>query len=355
MVECGETEKRFVDISRETISMLSLPAQLEAAIETALQNVPSSKWKSAATALSERYRTQRTGQEQSLARGADEVLGYAALIFPAAYAQLSGAMTATQARIPHWQPTSMLDIGSGPGTALWAATEQWPTLQKLVAWERESAFIELGRQLAKASDNTALCNATWQKVTIGSKLPNNIETYDLIVLGHVLNELPETLRKDIVTLAWQHCSGILLIVEPGTSAVFPIVKAMREYLLTLDAQTIAPCAHNLPCPLVNDWCHFPQRLERPSFQRRAKSASAGWEESKFSYAAMARFPADMPIWGRLIHQPHKLKHNVSLTVSSKNGIVNVEIPKSEREAFRNARKYEWGDTIVVVRQTSSDR
>lgn len=329
--------------------MLSLPSRLENAIETALQQVPSSKWKSAATALSERYRTQRTGQEHSLARGADEVLGYAAIIFPAAYAQLSGAMMATKARIQNWQPTSMLDIGSGPGTALWSATEQWPTLQKVVAWEREPAFIDLGRQLAQASENAALRDTLWQKVTIGGKLSNNIETFDLIVLGHVLNELPEMLRKDIVTLAWQHCSGILLIVEPGTSAAFPIVKAMREHLLTLDAQTIAPCAHNQSCPLVHDWCHFPQRLDRPSFQRRAKAASAGWEESKFSYAAMAHFSADTPVWGRLIHQPHKLKHNVSLSVSSKEGIVNLQIPKSAREAFRDASKYEWGDVIAEAR------
>ena len=97
--------------------MLSLPTQLENAIETALQRVPASQWKSTATTLSERYRTQRTGQEQSLARKPEEILGYAALILPAAYAQLSGAMAATGARVPSWQPTSMLDIGSGPGTA----------------------------------------------------------------------------------------------------------------------------------------------------------------------------------------------------------------------------------------------
>jgi ribosomal protein RSM22 (predicted rRNA methylase) len=124
--------------------------------------------------------------------------------------------------------------------------------------------------------------------------------------------------------------------------------ATRDYLLSLDANTLAPCAHNRPCPLLNDWCHFPQRLERPSFQRRAKSASAGWEESKFSYAAMARFSADTAIWGRLIHQPHKQKNAVSLNVSSIDGIVDVQVPKSNREAFRQASKYEWGDIIYPI-------
>ncbi|GER90368.1 ribosomal small subunit Rsm22 [Dictyobacter vulcani] len=325
--------------------MLSLPDQLEVAIEAALKDVPASKWKSTARAVSERYRTLRTGDEQSLARGAGDVLGYAAIIFPAAYAQLSGAMAAVKERVLDWQPKSLLDIGSGPGTALWAACEQWPSLQKMTAWEREPAFIQLGRQLVQQSTHPALKQTNWQRATIGGKLPALTEKYDLIVFGHVLNELPTALRKEIVTLAWQQCSGMILIVEPGTSAAFPIVKAMREYLLTLDARTVAPCAHDQPCPLVNDWCHFPQRLERPAFQRRAKEGTAGWEESKFSYAAMARFQADTPIWGRLIHQPHKTKRDATLTVSSTGGIVTAHILKSQREAFKQATDYKWGETL----------
>lgn len=334
--------------------MLSLPHQLESAIEVALQNVPTSKWKSVAKTLSERYRTHRSGNENSLARGTDEALGYAAIILPAAYAQLSGAMAAVKARVPNWQPASMLDIGSGPGTALWTATEHWSSLQKLTAWEREPAFIDLGRRLAKASERPALIQTDWQKILIGSKLPSQIEQYDLVVFGHVLNELPETVRKEIVARAWQQCSGVLLIVEPGTSSAFPIVKAMREYLLTLNAQTLAPCTHNKPCPLVNDWCHFPQRLERPSFQRQAKAASAGWEESKFSYAAMSRFPAEATIWGRLIHQPRKTKKDVHLTASSIDGIVDLAIPKHQRDAFRHAADYKWGDIIKDEHPNHSD-
>ena len=330
---------------KKDAAMLSLPYQLGMAIEAMLHRVPASRWKSVAKALSERYRTERTGTEHSLARGVDEALGYAAIILPAAYAQLSGAMAATKARIPDWKPVSMLDIGSGPGTALWAATEQWPSLQKLTAWERETAFIDLGRQLAQQSERETLMQTNWQKVTIGSRLSAQRDQYDLVVFGHVLNELPEATRREIVLFAWQHCSGVLLIVEPGTSITFPIVKEMRDYLLSLDARTVAPCVHNLTCPLINDWCHFPQRLNRPAFQRRAKEASAGWEESKFSYAAMARFSADSSAWGRLIHQPHKQKNLVRLTVSSIEGIAHPTILKSDREAFRTASKYEWGDVI----------
>jgi ribosomal protein RSM22 (predicted rRNA methylase) len=173
----------------------------------------------------------------------------------------------------------------------------------------------------------------------------NSPSYDLVVLGHVLNELSAPLQEAVTAFAWEHCRGVLLIVEPGTTAAFAVVRRLREYLLTRGATTLAPCAHDRACPLRNDWCHFPQRLNRPAFQRRAKEGSAGWEESKFSYAALARFPADHPIWGRLIHQPHPGKAGVTLTVSSRAGIVEAHAPKRDRARYREAGDYRWGDSL----------
>jgi ribosomal protein RSM22 (predicted rRNA methylase) len=332
--------------------MLSLPGDLESAIGEALLEVPSSQWMSQARALSERYRGERGEDRQPLARGKSAALGYAALVLPAAYAQLSGAMSALAERAPRWQPASILDIGSGPGTALWAAAERWPSVKAITAWEREPAFIELGQRLARASEHASVSGARWQQVTLGGRLPSATPKYDLVVIGHVLNELGADLRREVVDFAWEHCDGVLLIVEPGTSAAFPIVKEAREQLLAQGAKTLAPCAHDRECPLVGDWCHFPQRLHRPAFQRRAKEGSAGWEESKFSYAAMARFPPDETIWGRLIHQPQVHKGYVELPVSSREGIVHPRLPRRDRSRFRQAASYKWGDALEeAVRET----
>lgn len=327
---------------------VSLPEQLEIAIDIALRELPSSQWMKAARMVSQRYRAERSGTETSLAQGRDEALGYAAIILPATYAQLSGAMMAVKARVSGWQPVSLLDIGSGPGTALWAALEQWPSLQKLTAWERERAFIQLGRRLAATSEEQALRTAHWERTVLGKKLPGTSQVYDIVVLGHVLNELPEAVRLEVIEMAWKQCSGVLLIVEPGTSSAFPVVKTMREHLLQLGASTLAPCVHNDPCPLQDDWCHFPQRLQRPRFQRQARDASASWEESKFAYAAMARFQAENPAWGRLIHQPHVQKGFVELTISSQDGLVRPRIGKRESVPYRQAVSYKWGDVIPVA-------
>ncbi|HMA35856.1 MAG TPA: small ribosomal subunit Rsm22 family protein [Chloroflexia bacterium] len=328
-------------------TVLPLPAALEHAIAAALRTVPASQWLSAARALSERYRDERAGPERALARGTPAALGYAALILPAAYAQLRGAMAATRARVPDWQPHTLLDLGSGPGTALWAAVETWPAIQTVTAWEREPAFIALGRQLAQASSHPAVAAARWEQVTLDGPLPAPTPRYDLIVLGHLLNELAAPVRHALVAAAWAQCAGVLLIVEPGTSAAFALVREAREQLLARGAHTLAPCAHDQACPLAGDWCHFPQRLQRPAFQRRAKDATAGWEESKFAYAALGRVAASAPIWGRLIHQPQRHKGGVELIVSSREGLVRPFIPHRDRARYRAASALRWGSALAT--------
>ncbi len=326
--------------------LISFPPALEEEINQASKTVPNSQLMSSAATLSKHYRESMFGGTKPTVQGDLAALSYSVIIMPATYAQLGGAMLAVRQRIANWQPTSLLDLGSGPGTALWAAYQQWPSLQKMTALEREPAFIKLGQRLAKASPNDTIKKAVWKQADLRNKSAlRNEATYDLVVIGHALNEMDEESQRTVVSLAWERCSGLLLLVEPGTSAAFPLVKNMREYLLSLGAKTIAPCVHDRECPLVGDWCHFPQKINRPAFQRRAKAGTAGWEESKFSYAAMARFPADNPIWGRLIHQPDVQKGSVQLTVSSQDGIVQPKAFKRNRDKFNKLNDYKWGDII----------
>ena len=343
--------------------MISLPPDLEAAIAAALREVPSSQWQSAARRISQWYRdadvarrSPEASNVQSASREPHSALGYTALVLPATYAQLMGAMHATALRAPSFEPTNMLDLGSGPGTALWAAVERWPGLETMHAWEREPLSIELGKRLASASEHHAVNNAQWRQVALTGDLPAGTPTYDLIVIGHVLNELAAGAREALIASAWEHCTGLLLIVEPGTSSSFPMVLRARDLLLECGAHTIAPCAHDLPCPLPaaapNDWCHFPQHLQRPAFQRVAKEASAGWEEAKFSYAAMARFSPDTPIYARLIHQPHLSKIGADLTLSANDGtITESRILKRNRPAYKNASDLRWGDPLPAPLDT----
>jgi ribosomal protein RSM22 (predicted rRNA methylase) len=264
---------------------------------------------------------------------------------PATFAQLTGAMAAARAQAPNWQPGSLLDIGSGPGTALWAAMAQWPSLTHFTAWERETAFIKIGQHLAQSSEQLAKSSVTWERIDVSRKLKHASEKYDLIVIGHVLNELKSDAQQQVVALAWEHCTGVVLLVEPGTSAAFPALKSARAQLLALGARTLAPCPHDHPCPLVNDWCHFPQRLQRPQFQRRAKAALSQWEDCKFAYAAMARFaPANVP-QARIIRAPQITKTYAEAQLCTAGGIVQHRAGKNDREAFKRTKKLQWGEAL----------
>jgi ribosomal protein RSM22 (predicted rRNA methylase) len=326
---------------------LTLPDDLQHGIARLLAGVPAPQWIREAQALSERYRGPRDAGERPLATGHKEGLGYLALIFPATYAQLRGAMAMAAARIPGWAPSSLLDLGSGPGTALWAATAQWPTLRSCTAWEREPALITIGRELAQQSSTPALRTARWERADLRALPRSPKERYDLVVIGHVLNELGPGERTQIVEWAWQATSGMLLIVEPGTSADFGVVRTARDQLLASGASTIAPCAHDQACPLQNDWCHFPQRLNRPEFQRRARGAPSQWEDSKFSFAAMARFTPSEPIWGRVIAEPMTTKAYAETLISTRTGVAHFRAFKRYREAFRQVRDLLWGAALTT--------
>lgn len=325
--------------------MLELPLNLETAIRARLKTLPTPQWVSEAQALSRRYRGERKSMPRHFARGEEQTLAYLAQIFPATYAQLYGAMAATRVQAPEWVPQSVLDLGSGPGTALWAAIAHWPALTHLEAWEREAAFIAVGKKLAQASEQAAVQNCIWQKIDLHQHLPSDDRVFDLVVIGHVLNELNADDQLRLVDYAWKHCAGVLLLVEPGTSAAFPVIKAARQQLLQAGAHTLAPCPHDQPCPLVDDWCHFPQRLQRPQFQRRAKGAISQWEDCKFSYAAMARFAPTHAPWARLIRAPEVTKVYAEALFCTADGLVRQREEKRNREAFKHVKKLLWGEGL----------
>lgn len=325
--------------------MLTLPAELEESIAEALRGTPSARWIAAAQALSERYRAARTHDDEPLAAGDVQALGYAAMMMPATYAQLHGALEATAARAGDWAPRSVLDLGSGPGTALWAVVQRWPEVERCVAWEAQPAFIALGRRLAGRAASPALREARWERTDLRRLTSRPGPTFDLVILGHVLNELAPADAQAVAQLAWEMTSGVLLIVEPGTSAAFAVVRTARDALLAAGAHTLAPCAHDRPCPLVDDWCHFPQRLKRPEFQRRARGAPSDWEEAKFSYASMARFPAASPIWGRVIREGTSNKAYAETKISARPGVSRYRALKRHKDAFRLVKSLEWGDAM----------
>ena len=67
------------------------------------------------------------------------------------------------------------------------------------------------------------------------------------------------------------------------------------------------------------WCHFPQRVGRPRFQREIKRAELGWEDAKYAYVAVARgLVASLPE-ARLIGVPRHGRGRIRLPLCTRRG------------------------------------
>ena len=329
--------------------MIVLPRELEDGVAARLRQADPRHVARVAHALSERYRGERTPGER-LVRTEDDALAYAGWLLPATYAQVSGALRMLPLRVGRWEPRSLLDLGAGPGTTAWAVTSIWPGLERVVAVERDPAFVAIGRGLSGSSARRGLREAEWRQEDLRD-LDLRRERFDLVVLAHVAGEMASGDAGLLLREAWGACDGVLVVVEPGTPAGFARVAAMRRSLLAQGGHAVAPCPHGLACPLAGgealeppDWCHFVERVQRPEFQRRLKGADLGWEDAKFSFFAAARFPSPALPEARVLRHPQHGKGHVDLDLCAREGRERRVVGRSA-PAWKIARKLEWGSAL----------
>lgn len=126
---------------------MELPIPLRQGVERLLEKVPLPTLKQAAKTLSDRYRAElRDGRLHMAEQMA--VKAYLATRLPATYAAVRAGLDALSEARPDYAPKTLLDIGAGPGTVLWAALDIWPDLQQAVLIEASAAVRRVGEALA---------------------------------------------------------------------------------------------------------------------------------------------------------------------------------------------------------------
>lgn len=330
--------------------MSDLPLELAEGIERLLGDVPPRELARAGAELSERYRQKRE-RRSPVARSELEVMAYAASRMPATYAAIGAALGAARVQRPGWAPRSMLDLGAGPGTGLWAATEIWPNIECAVAVEAEPRMLALGQSLAEGATRPVVQRAEWVRGNVADPVQGG--PYDLVLLAYVLGELDARDRDRAVERAAEATStpdGLTVIVEPGTPEGFARILRARERLVQRGGFLTAPCPHDIPCPWVNsttNWCHFAVRLARTAAHRAAKGGTLGYEDEKFSYIAVSRQPTDRTR-GRVLRHPQIRPRHIELELCTPTGIQRRTVTKKDREGFRLARKIDWGESFVYT-------
>lgn len=320
---------------------MELPARLRQGVDILLEKVPLPTLKQAAKTLSERYRAElRDGR---LHMGEDvAVKAYLATRLPATYAAIRASLEALSEARPDFQPTSLLDIGAGPGTMLWATTDAWPKLERAVLVEASAAVRKAGQSLAEGA---LAARADWIAGDATVDL-DGIEPADLVSAAYVLDEIAPASLAKLIDRLWRLTADTLLLVEPGTPAGWQRILAARQQLIGAGAHVLAPCPHEAPCPLTPpDWCHFARRVARSRLHRLVKEAEVPWEDEKFIYLAASRQPA--PARGeRVIAPPKGGSGKVVLKLCRPDGSAGDRLfSKRDGDVFKVARRADWGDTL----------
>lgn len=320
---------------------MELPILLRRAVDRALNGVPLNELATTAAALSQRYREERRDGKAHVATDRD-VLAYLAVRLPATYAAVRASFAAIAEVRPDFAPKTALDVGAGPGTAVWAATECWPELADILLVEASPIFRACGEQLAAEMQPPHM---TWRTSDIAVDEIDG-EPRDLVTLAYVLNELEPDDRHQLVERLWPLTADTLVIVEPGTPAGWQRIIAARRQLIESGGHVIAPCPHAKECPLQPpDWCHFARRVARSRLHRQTKAADVPWEDEKFSYVAVSRKPA--PASGaRVIARPRKASGRVTLKLCRADGSAGDQLfSRRDGELFKRASRSDWGSSI----------
>jgi hypothetical protein len=126
---------------------MDLPPLLRRAVDDVLEGTALSDLAATAAVLSQRYREERHDAKPHAISDRD-ALAYLAVRLPATYAAVRASFDAVAEARPDFTPKTALDIGAGPGTALWAASECWPGLADAVLIEASAKFRDYGERLA---------------------------------------------------------------------------------------------------------------------------------------------------------------------------------------------------------------
>ena len=286
--------------------------------------VSNKKLQKAYETLSARYRFESDKELQT----DDELLAYMVCRMPATFAVCCEVFKRLKEVMPSITPKSVLDVGSGPATAILALLEAFDALDTVTMCEKVPGFIDYARMFL--SDKI---NGTWCR-----ELPED-ESFDLVIASYMLSEQKDdSMLEKIESLA----SSCIVFIDTGTPQGYSTLMKARDYLIANGWYIRAPCPHQKACPL--DWCHFSCRLPRTRLHKQVKGTSLGYEDEKFCYLIASKDAG--PTYDRIVSTPLKRSGHVHVRLCTSQGREeDTLISKKMGIRYKQAKKAEWGDML----------
>ena len=323
-----------------------LPSDLQAGLDRLAHGISRKTLAERAATQSRNY---RAGCGSHRIMTADDVLAYAFTRLPATYAAAVAAFNAMRETLPTFRPSTMLDVGAGPGTAAFAAVQAFETLVDIRLIDANAGLRKMALTLMSEADNETLRRgADGQSYRHGNAVTLVAETQpaDLVVVSYMAGEIAAGELARFTQLLWGATAGALVVIEPGTPEGYERVLRMRGELIAAGAHMAAPCPHGRACPLQPpDWCHFAQRLPRSRDHLRIKGAEVPFEDEKFSYVVLSRGKAQF-IDARVLAPPKIMKSAATAKLCTEDGLVVDIAARRDASSYRRRKSWRWGDSVL---------
>ncbi len=330
-------------------TIISFPLDIERVIGDMLRAERNDEWLKRAQLLHERYMGQGKNQGEPFLNDYTDALTYLALRVPATYAQILGAFSAVSEVVPSWIPKTMLDIGSGSGAGVWAVNAKFPSITQVTCVDENPHVITIGKKIL---NNLNLpISVMWKKADVVRGIELEEQMFDVVLISNVLNELNSEQREKVLGQAFNHCKGIMIVVEPGT----PTGSAIAESVFYNFSHEIpiGPYVSNNLIDRKDYWLHFPQRFKRPEFLRRVRQymresqlMASDWEEAKYSYAAVGKILPEIKPWGRCVGNVELQKGFLEVMILTQNELFKIKVMKRYKKQYNFAKNLRWGEIIL---------
>lgn len=322
---------------------MELPIELREIIEKQFENTKLKEMQTISESISTKYKNE-SGMGKRLITNELDALVYSTVRMPATYSAIYTALEKTF-EIYDCKIDSVLDVGAGTGAGSWAINSL-KNVKNITCLERENVMRNLGKKFMKESGIDVLKNTEWEEIDLINTEINY--SADLVICSYVLNELSEENRNKVLEKLWNVTNKILLIIEPGTPIGFEEIRKLRDKLIKVGGNVIAPCSNIKICPMPeNDWCHTTCRVSRTRIHKLLKNGDVPYEDEKFSYIAVCKEDFANDDYVRVLRHPKIESGKISLKVCSKNGIHQKVIYKKDKELFKVARKLKCGDLFKI--------
>ncbi len=240
----------------------------------------------------------------------------------------------------NWTPRSprVLDFGCGSGVASRRVVEAFPSISEVLLCDvsgRAMSFAERRMRAAFPHVNVSLADSS-------QPLPPDT----LLVVSHVLNELPQTERAKLMRLAAQ--ASEILWVESGSHADSRLLLAVREEL-TAQFSIVGPCPHSRSCGMLAaenaaHWCHFftsfPSHAAQDArWSQLGRELGIDLRALPYSWLALQKTPLPSAAAARVIGTPVEKKGHFEVLACEPEGVRELVAQKRDvPEFFKALRK-----------------